>query len=768
MRRRLLIFAKYSAITGVCAFLLFLLLNAIFPLHDDIRYSTVVTDRKGNVLHAFLTPDQKWRMKTELRELSPTLKKTLIYKEDKFFYHHPGVNPIAIVRAVFMNIFHLKRTSGASTITMQVARMMEPRRRTYVSKVIEMFRAFQLEWKYSKEEILQLYFDLVPYGSNIEGVKSASVLFFQKPPQKLSLAEVTALSIVPNRPSSLRMGGHNDVIVLERNKWLKRFEDDGLFPHKDVADALDEPLTVSRHSSPGYAPHLSLRMKREYKDNVQTTLDLNMQMKVEKLVADYSQTQQIKGIKNAAVIVIDNRSHEVVAYVGSADWHSTSDGGQVDGIRAIRQPGSTLKPLLYGLCIDKGLLTPKTVMYDVPININGYTPENFDQKFNGYVTMEYALANSLNIPAVKCLNELGKERLIGKLIETDFKQVKKDQNKLGLSIILGGCGVTLEEMAALYSSFGCGGIYYKPIYIKGDTVSKRLQLLSPSANFMINEILSNPARPELPFSWESSEHTPRIAWKTGTSYGRKDAWSIGFNHDYTVAVWLGNFSGQGVSDLSGANTATPLLFKIFNSIDYNSTQDWYRMPKSCGIRLVCTETGMLPGDRCTNTQMDYFIPGISPNKVCDNYQEIAVDPKEQISYCRYCMPEAGYKKKYYRIVPPEMQRFFEDKRVDYEHVPPHNPDCDRVFRADAPRISYPVNGIEYFIDKNNPEPLQLICQVTNDVKDVYWYVNDKFYRKAPAREKIFVVPSEGNVKLSCTDDKGRNSNIRIKVRYVKI
>jgi penicillin-binding protein 1C len=768
MSARLKSSASYTAIGLSVCFLLFLILNRAFPLHDKIKYSTVITDRRGNVLHAFLTPDQKWRMKTELREISPTLRKTLIFKEDKFFYYHPGINLFAIGRAAVMNLFHLKRTSGASTITMQVARMMEPRRRTYGSKVIEMFRALQLEWKYSKDEILQLYFNLVPYGSNIEGVKSASVLFFQKPPQKLSLAEVTALSIIPNRPSSLHMGGSNEHLIQERNKWLNRFKDDKLFQAKEVADALDEPLTVTRHNAPSYAPHLSHRMAHIAYDNVQTTIDLNMQLKLEKMVYDYTLSQSTRGIKNAAVLVIDNRTHEVMAYVGSADFHNTYDGGQVDGIRAVRQPGSTLKPLLYGLCIDNGILTPKTVLYDVPININGYTPENFDKKFNGYVTMEYALSNSLNIPAVKSLNDLGKERLIAKLIQTDFKQVKKDQNKLGLSLILGGCGVTLEEMTALFSSFGCQGIYSKPIFIKGDTVTKRVAILSPSANFMINEILSNPARPELPFDWGSSEHTPRIGWKTGTSYGRKDAWSIGFNRDYTVGVWLGNFSGQGVADLSGANTATPLLFKIFNSIDYDASEDWYRMPKDCGIRLVCTETGKIPTDHCANTQMDYFIPLVSPNKVCDNYQKICVDPKEQISYCKYCLPEAGYKKKLYKIVPPEMQSYFEENRIQYERIPPHNPECERVFTTGAPKITYPVNGLEYFIDKNSPEPLQLVCEVTNDVKDVYWYVNNKFYRKARARDKIFVIPDEGNIKLSCTDDKGRNTNIRIKVSYVKI
>jgi penicillin-binding protein 1C len=707
-------------------------------------------------------------MKTEITEISPILKKTLIFKEDRFFYYHLGVNPIAVLRAAVMNTLHLKRTSGASTITMQVARMLEPKHRTYGNKLIEIFRAWQLEWKYSKEEILQLYFNLVPYGSNVEGVKSASVLFFEKSPDQLSLAEVTALSIIPNRPSSLKLGVKNDFIFQERNRWLKRFQEEGLFTSKEIADALDEPLNVHRHNAPALAPHLSYRVKKMGDAIIRTTVDLNMQLNVEKLVSDYSQSLYNQQIKNAAVLVLNNRTHEVVAYIGSANFRNTEDGGQVDGIKAIRQPGSTLKPLLYGLCIDNGICTPKTIMNDVPININGYTPENFDKKFNGYVTMEYALSNSLNIPAVKSLNDLGKERLIKKLIDADFKQIKKDQNKLGLSMILGGCGVSLEELTTLFSSFATNGIYHSSVFFVGDTSRRQAILLSLSSNFMITEILSRITRPDLPVNWEQSQHLPRIAWKTGTSYGRKDAWSIGFNKDYTVGVWLGNFSGQGVAELSGANTATPLLFKIFNTIDYNAANDWFAMPKECNIRLVCSETGKLPNDFCTSTVMDYFIPMVSSNQFCDNMKEVCVSANEKISYCKNCLPTNGYKKKLFKVVPPEMQSYFEDNRIAYEHIPPHNPECDRVFVEGAPKIVYPVNGVEYFIDKNATEPIQLKCDVTNEVKIVFWYINNKFFKKCNARDKQFFVPEEGNVKISCTDDKGRNDDVWIKVKMVKL
>jgi len=762
-----------SLIGVLSAFLLFLLLNWIFPVPDRIEYSTIIEDSQGEVVNAFLTHDQQWRMKTELEEISPLLRKTIVEKEDRYFYYHPGVNLLAMSRAFLMNILHMRRTSGASTIAMQVARSLEPKRRTYWNKVREMFRALQLEWKYSKDEILQMYLNKVPYGGNIEGVKSAAILYFSKNPDHLSLAEITALSIIPNRPSSLVMGKNNDRIVEERNKWLKRWAREKVFTEKEIADALNEPLTASRGTVPHFIPHLAWKLKKHGGAEVfRTTIELNTQRKIEKLVKDYSRTLNLKNIRNAAVIVLDNSTHRVISYVGSADFKDTTDGGQVNGAAAIRQPGSTLKPLLYGLCIDEGLLTPKMVITDVQVNYEGYAPENFDRKFNGYVTMEYALEHSLNIPAVKSLKALGKDKLVQKLATCDFQQIKKDQKKLGLSMILGGCGATLEEMTGLYSIFANEGKYTAPVYVQG-AVSSELRaasrtILSPEATFMINETLSKVNRPDFPLTWETTMHLPKIAWKTGTSYGRRDAWSIGYNKRFTVGIWVGNFSGAGIPELSGANTATPLLFQVFNTIDYDDDQPWFSRPKDCEVRTVCSETGLPPTDHCTHLVTDYFVPLISTSRKCDNMQEIFISPDERISYCRSCLPENGYKKKLYKIITPEMKEYYEENRIAYQSIPPHNPDCEKVFRDGAPLIVSPSNGSEYLINRKDPEPLQLKCRVSNDVGKVYWYINNKFYKAGEAGGKQFFVPEEGPVKISCTDDKGRNRDIWIRVRYVNL
>jgi penicillin-binding protein 1C len=769
-KRKTLKYGKRGLITIAALAVIFLLLNWVFPLPDKIEYSTIVTDSKGEVVHAFLTKDQKWRMKTELEEISPLLRKTIIEKEDRYFYSHPGVNALAITRAFAKNIFRRKRTSGASTITMQVARALEPKSRTYFNKVIEMFRALQLECKYSKNEILQLYLNLVPYGGNIEGVKSASILYFKKNPDHLSLAEITALSIIPNRPSSLVMGKHNDRIMEERNRWLQLFAKDKVFTQKEIADALSEPLTATRGTIPQLIPHLAWKLKQQGGDIIKTTIELNTQLKTEKLVADYSRILTLKNIRNAAVIIIDNHTHNVITYVGSANFTDTIDAGQVNGAKAIRQPGSTLKPLLYGLCIDAGLMTPKATITDVAVNYNGYAPENYDKQFNGYVTMEYALEHSLNIPAVKGLQWLGKDPFVQKLGDCNFQQIKKDQRKLGLSMILGGCGATLEELTGMYSIFANDGQFVSPMYTQ-ETFQQPVQgvkILTPAATFMINDILSKVNRPDFPLNWQSTEHMPKIAWKTGTSYGRRDAWSIGYNRKYTVGIWTGNFSALGIPELSGANIATPLLFKIFNTIDYDSDEQWFSQPKDCDIRMVCSETGLPPGEHCQNTVTDYFIPLISTSQLCNNMQETAISADEKISYCKTCQPAGGYKKKWFRVVSPEMQRFYDERHIAYEKMPPHNAACERVFKEGGPAITSPRNGSEYFISKKHPEPLQLSCNVGNDVHKVYWYINNQFYKAGEAHNRQFFIPEEGPIKISCTDDKGRNRDIWIRVKFVDL
>ncbi|MFN8349043.1 MAG: penicillin-binding protein 1C [Spirosomataceae bacterium] len=771
-------------------FLLFLLVDLLFPFKVNPRYSTLVAAADGTVLHAFLNDDDKWRLYTELDEITPTLRHTILHKEDNYFYYHFGVNPVALGKALVRNITTGKRTSGASTITMQVVRLLEPRRRTYASKLIEIGRALQLEWHYSKDEILQLYLNLIPYGSNIEGMKSASMLYFGKPPQLLSLAEITTLTIIPNRPSSLRLGRKNAYITQERNKWLRRFGQAKLFDSQVIEDALNEPLNAYRREAPKAAPHWAIRLKKEYKGLpiIRSTLVPNRQAQAEQMTRNYVNRLRAMNIHNAAVIVVNNQTMNVEAYVGSADFNNPYDGGQVDGIRAVRSPGSTLKPLLYAVAFDKGLITPKSAVNDVPTNFGGFEPENFDRRFNGKVTIEFALANSLNIPAVKTLKDLTPSVLIDYLKKADFQTVKKQSKDLGLSMILGGCGVTLEELTRLFAAFANEGAI-QPLRYTADSKSAgstssqpfsffekglnkvpllqgegfRVRLISPESAFLITNILTQITRPDLPNNFDNTYHLPRIAWKTGTSYGKKDAWSIGYNKQFTVGVWIGNFSGMGVPELNGANIATPLLFDIFNALDYNSPKGWFKPAADVIQRKVCAESGDVPSEFCTHQIRDYAIMGISPTRPCQHLKWVFTDPAARLSYCTECLPDSGYVRRLYPNLAPELIAYNELHRIPYQRIPPHNPACTRVLDAGAPLIVSPNDGSEYFLEG---QQLQLACQAANDVREVYWYVNDRLVQKANPQTPLFITPPLGKVKISCSDDKGRNTDIRIKVMAV--
>lgn len=740
-------------------------LDVVFPFHPQIRSGTVVTDDHGRALSAFLSPDDKWRFPVRLSEVSPVFVEAVILKEDKRFRWHFGIDPLAIARASLANVLQGRRTSGASTITMQVARLLEPRPRTLWAKVIEAFHAVQLEIHYSKNEILEMYLWLLPYGGNVEGIRAATMFYLGTTPDRLSVAEAVALLVVPNRPTSLRLGGDDTSLRSARNTWIERLHAEGILDADAASAALSEPVVLHRTPTPRRAWHLSVRLASAAATDgeVRSSVVGTMQHAVEALTQQHVERLRLMGITNASVMVVDNATRRVVSYVGSADPSDMPSMGQVDGVRAIRSPGSTLKPFIYALAVDRGLMTPRTLLEDVPASFDGYAPENFDRTYMGAMTMERALAMSRNIPAVSTLDRIGIPSLLEMLHRADVRSVARQRT--GLSIALGGCGIRLDELVGLYAALANGGLWHPLVWTTGvQQHGDTARLMSHAAAYMISDVLTTASRPDLPNGVDVSADLPRIAWKTGTSYGRRDAWSIGYNRRFTVGVWVGNFDGSGNEMLTGSQCATPLLFDVFRSIDKSMDDRWLERPTSLELRLVCAMSGLPPADSCTSQMLDAFIPGVSTAERCRHQREMYVDKTGLHSYCTTCLPQTGWIRRMELDMPAPVLAYMRENGVALRMPPPHDPQCTRVFEGNL-RITAPSNGKEYLLEQAIETKLRCMASAESDVSTVYWFLDDVFVTSTPAGSAAFVTPTSGRHVLECVDDRGRRVRCSFTIRY---
>lgn len=759
---------KRLALGLLAGLLLFLLADLLFPLDAHIGYSPLVLAADGSLMNASLSDEEQWCMKTTAQEVDPKLIQCILYKEDRWFYYHPGVNLIAIARAIVQNTLHMRRMSGASTITMQVARMLQPGKRTFATKLREIFRSLQLELHYSKSQILDLYLNLLPYGGNIRGIKAACYLYLGQSAASLSEAQIAALVVIPNSPNLYRPGMQSEALLAKRNQWIERFTRKGIFSGREKEDALREPITTVRSAPPHKIPHLARLLTQRYPEDAifHTYINPRYQDFVENLLSETMRSYRGLGIGNSAVIVLDNHRHTAIAYAGSASFDEAQYAGQVDGVQALRSPGSTLKPWLYSLCFDRGLITPLTMLEDIPRNYSGFRPQNFDETFRGRIPAAQALALSLNLPAVELANEYGVDEMKQKLAQAGLGWVAANQKKVGLSLILGGCGATLQELASLFEAFANNGNACGSRLCEEEAATRPIHLFSKEAAWMTTEILTGLHRPDLPEHFDNTANLPHIAWKTGTSYGRRDAWAIGFNPDYTVGVWVGNFDGRGVAELTGSDFATPVLFKIFNYLQYNQHPTWFVRPKNLDFRIVCTETGLPPGEKCSSLAMDDFIPAVSPNRKCNHLVQVMVSADSSMSYCHDCLPANNYRLKWYPQLSPSLISFYNEQQIPYQKIPPHNPACTHVYSDGRPTITSPDNGKEYLLVQGAGQQIQLSCSAQADAQKVFWYVDDHFVKACSPSEKVFITPGGGTLKVSCCDDKGRNSDVHIKVTFV--
>jgi penicillin-binding protein 1C len=527
------------------------------PLGKELTYSTTVLDRDGRLLRAYLTDEGRWRLPASRQDVDPRFIEALLAYEDKRFFAHHGVDPFAMTRAAFQLATRGHIVSGGSTITMQVARLLEPRRqRSLYAKYRQTVRALQLERALDKDQILSLYLALAPYGGNLEGIRAASLAYFGKEPRRLTLGETALLVALPQSPESRRPDRHPERARAARDRVLDRISGNGLFSDAELASAKAEIVPNARQPMPLSAPHAAdeARSADAGAKIIHLTLDGRLQRRLERLARE--RAAALGDAMSAAIVVVDNDTGAILARVASPDYFDQARAGQVDLTRALRSPGSALKPFIYGLGFEDGLVHPETLIEDRPIRYGDYAPENFDQTFQGTVTVRRALQQSLNVPAVAVLDAVGPNRLLARLGEAGASLQLPKHETAGLALGLGGIGVRLIDLTALYSGLARQGTV-APLHERADAPAlPDKRLMAPVAAWYVGDVLRGAPPPPNALGG-------RIAFKTGTSYGYRDAWAAGFDGDYTIGVWVGRPDGAPVPGLVGRTAAAPILFDAF-------------------------------------------------------------------------------------------------------------------------------------------------------------------------------------------------------------
>ena len=808
----------------------FLIANRVFPLPTEKLHppsSTVALDRHGEWLRAFTASDDSWRIpEPSLAEISPKLRTAVLTYEDRWFYYHFGINPFSIAQALVTNIKAGRVVRGGSTITMQVARMMEPKSRTVRNKIIEMFRALQLEARYSKDDILTLYLNMAPYGGNIVGSTAASRIYFNKPQNRLSLGEAALLAAIPNSPTRLRPDLRHANAVRAREKVLRRMVTFGKISEGELREAVSEPIPTARYPMPFSAPHLTRRLKDSHAglsissskrphsshftgksaapagiqvNRIHSTIDARIQELGERILRESLTPLRREGISTGAIIVMDTRSREVLAQVGSYSFFDRDSKGQIDGTNARRSPGSTLKPFIYGLAIDRGLITSESLLNDVPIDYSGYKPVNYDAEYRGYVTAREALAHSLNVPAVNLYAQLGNDGIYSFLQNAGISTLPKSKGHYGLSLILGGCELTLLELTTLYAGLANSGEFAKyrltmdppkngegnrtelesagrlnPIFqpvdrlaVISESRAPAKQLLSREACYILTEMLTEVRRPDLPAAYEASTNLPKIAWKTGTSYGHRDAWSIGYTPDFTIGVWVGNFNGAGVSSLVGSEVAAPILFALFTALTTPATNRWFTRPGRVNTREVCSLSGMLSSSHCPASKFDYYIPSVSPNAECSIHKEIYVDEGTGATLCSHCRAGRTYRRLVFEEWPATMGTWLKRKGFAIPEMPAHFSGCTGLVAGHSPIVVSPSEDSEYHIRAGIPledQKISLQASVSNRTKQIFWFLDGRLIFSGDPAEKVFLTPVAGKHRLTCVDDEGRSTSQTLIIR----
>ncbi len=764
--RRFLIRNPRSAIRNVLLFCACIAATWLLlpkpPLLEGVSFSQCVRDRNGKLLRVTLTADQKYRVWTPLRNIAPALIDATLQFEDKYYRYHPGVNPVALVRAA-SGLRPGGSHGGASTITMQLARLRyHLPTRTFGGKLVQILRALELERHYSKSEILEAYLNLAPYGRNIEGVGAASQIYFDKSAAHLTRPEAISLCVIPQSPTRRALFADRDNHSLDtaQSRWYDRAKINGQF----FARSFNARAQMERKF---LAPHFVQQVVAAAKgrDEIVTTLDLAKQQLLERRIADYVRANRGRGIQNAAALLIDTRSMDVLAQVGSADFFNAAIQGQVDGTRAPRSPGSTLKPFVYALALEQGLIHPFSILSDAPKSFGDYDPENFDREFVGPIRACDALARSRNLPAVELASKLRHPTLYEFLRGAGVK-LPRSEALYGLTLPLGGAEVTMDDLARLYAALANNGELRPLRRTSRDPAALRgRRIIMPEAAFLTLEMLNQP-RPEI--SGTYSDRIAPVFWKTGTSHGFRDAWSIGvFNH-YVLAIWIGNFDGRANGNFVGRIAAAPLLFQIIDSLRAGWPEPNQPHLPAPGANLkrvsFCAVSGDLPESFCSQQVEGWFIPGISPIKLCDVHQEVLVDAASGLRVPR----DDGthqVRREVYEFWPSELLSIFRRAGVPRKLPPPFLPGTSAELIArtgNEPRIISPAEGHKVLL--TSAGTIALRAKTDADVREIYWFAGNTFIARTNPQDVVTWKAAPGSYELTALDDHGRAGSCAVTVQ----
>lgn len=772
-RRRL--FAGFLLL-GAAALYIFIPRPALL---DGVSFSQAVYDRDGRLLRLTLSVDEKYRLYTHVASISPQLVEAALIHEDKFFFLHPGVNPVALAKGAWQTFVAGGRRVGASTITMQVARMRYGiNSRTIAGKLYQIIKAVQIERHYTKQQILEAYLNLLPYGRNIEGAGAASLIYFKKPANQLTVHEALTLAIIPQSPALRAPLDETDLSNAELmdarsalyEKWILAHPEDS-----SNAEMLKLPMTVRPPSElPFLAPHLvdSVLRKVRSRGRIATTVDMGLQMLVERKLKGYVERKKRLGINNASAMLVDFRTMDVLAVVGSADFFDDRIFGQVNGTLAKRSPGSALKPFIYALGIDAGIIHPMTMLKDSPSSYGGYNPENFDNEFVGPLKAVDALIRSRNVPAVDVASRLPAPGLYG-FMKAAGVEGMKDERHYGLALVLGGAEVTMEELVRMYAMLANNGVIRPLRVFIDEPPSEETRLLSEQAAFLVLEMLKTAPRPDQNFSEEWVSANLPVSWKTGTSYAFRDAWSISVFGPYVLAVWVGNFDGEGNQAFIGKSAAAPLMFEIIDAIKSAkpaSVRFYTPIPQGVSKVRVCEVSGQIPSAHCPRTIETWFVPGKSPIKTCDIHREILINEKSGLRACNY--DEQTVKKAVYEFWPSDLQRIFRAAGLPRRPPPPYMPGCGLQTKAasgNPPRITSPMTGVTYNIrvSKGKAQVIPLLAVTDADTTDVYWFADEKYLGISGKGKEFMWAPAPGKYVVRVVDDHGRPDSREVTVELAK-